>query len=148
MLCDRMLLGLGQWLRIAGYDTVWAEGDQADREVVAWAVREDRILLTCDQEILEHRAAQGRVYILPSNDVEEGVAWVKKFLGVDWMCAPLSRCLRCNEVLLVGGEAEMGRLPEGLRGHVVEVMRCPGCDRIFWEGTHAEAMLKRLKGWA
>jgi hypothetical protein len=32
-LCDEMLVGLGRWLRIAGYDTVIAERGRNDREL-------------------------------------------------------------------------------------------------------------------
>ena len=41
-----MLGGLARWLRTAGYDTLFAEGEWPDRELVNLCARDDRILLT------------------------------------------------------------------------------------------------------
>jgi Mut7-C RNAse domain len=39
-LCDEMLVGLGRWLRIAGYDTAIAERRRRDRDLVEQAIAE------------------------------------------------------------------------------------------------------------
>ena len=36
-LCDEMLVGLGRWLRIAGYDTAIADRGRRDRDLVEQA---------------------------------------------------------------------------------------------------------------
>ena len=147
ILCDRMLLGLGHWLRVAGYDTHWAEADWSDREVVALAVREDRILLTCDQEIHDHRAAAGRRVVLSSNAIEDCAVELGRHadIEIDWLLAPLSRCLKCNVALVEGGPEHFDELPSGLVGFVTRVEFCGGCRRVYWAGSHADHMLERLR---
>ncbi len=58
----------------------------------------------------------------------------------------LSRCVVCNELVEpVPVERVAGKVP----GHVLETVaafnQCPRCGRIYWEGSHAERILKRLK---
>lgn len=44
LLADHMLTRLGRWLRAAGYDCAFPADGASDREVLAQAVAEDRLL--------------------------------------------------------------------------------------------------------
>ena len=59
LLCDRMLIRLGRWLRAAGYDTEIAADAIADRLLLDHAIREGRLLLTRDRKLAEHRGRGG-----------------------------------------------------------------------------------------
>jgi len=50
-LCDAMLGGLACWLRVAGYDSLLAEGGWRDRELIDLSAGEDRVLLTKDLQL-------------------------------------------------------------------------------------------------
>ncbi len=57
--------------------------------------------------------------------------------------APFTRCLRCNDALLVVAkdQVEDSKLPPRTRDDYREFSRCPGCARIYWGGValHADA---------
>lgn len=144
-LCDHMLLNVGHWLRVAGYDTVMAEPHHRDRDLVAWAMEESRVMLTCDRLILEIKHAPEHVVVVGSNQVDQAAAEIARALDVDWLYAPLTRCLKCNVVLSPGRPEHEAVIPEVARQGVTEVRYCAPCDQVFWDGTHADAMLERLE---
>jgi uncharacterized protein with PIN domain len=69
-LCDDMLARLCRRLRAAGYDTEIAGASEHDGRLLQRAINEDRLLLTCDRKLAEHRLALGRVVVLPSNGLD------------------------------------------------------------------------------
>ena len=75
-LCDEMLVGLGRWLRIAGYDTAIADCGRRDRDLVEHAHAENRVLLTRDRRLVEIRRAKDR--ILRTGDEVSGVRSVRE----------------------------------------------------------------------
>lgn len=134
LLCDEMLQRLCRWLRAAGYDTALAPLGAADREVMRVAVTDRRLLITRDREFLDRRGAASRVFHLPSADIEIQVVLLRDRLGIDWLHRPFSRCLLCNTVLeLVPDDPAL--------------LRCPRCDKLYWEGSHVRRMRDRLAGW-
>ncbi|MBX6323464.1 MAG: hypothetical protein IRY94_16695, partial [Rhodospirillaceae bacterium] len=54
-LCDHMLIRLGRWLRAAGDDTAIAPGTMPDTAVLAWALRDSRLLLTRARGVARRR---------------------------------------------------------------------------------------------
>lgn len=144
-LCDRMLERLARLLRAAGHDAVLAADCVPDRDLVATAVAEDRLLVTRDQGIVEHRRAQGRVALLQAVRPLAQAAELSAVVRVDWLHRPFSRCLLCNVPLLPDNGAGA---PPGASG---PYRRCPCCRRLFWEGGHVARMrgtLERLQAEA
>lgn len=140
-LCDRMLIRLCRWLRAAGYDTSLAGERTSDRRLLTAAVVEQRYLLTRDRKLLEHRGADSRVICLqavrPSNQATE----LAQRLALDWLHAPFSRCLLCNEPLQV--DPGHGAPPDS-HG---PFRRCPSCARCYWNGGHVRRMRAQLAVW-
>lgn len=93
LLCDEMLLGLGRWLRIAGYDagydTSIATAGMSDDALVALAAAERRMLLTCDRR-LAVRAPHVDVLTLPTEGLDAAAVEVRERIGVDWLRAPFT----------------------------------------------------------
>lgn len=59
--------------------------------------------------------------------------------------APLSRCLECNGILTARAPAEVrDRVPPYTFATQTEFWECEGCHRVFWGGTHARGILRRL----
>jgi hypothetical protein len=114
-LCDEMLVGLGRWLRIAGYDTVIAERGRNDRELVEQAHAEDRILLTRDRRLVEIRKANDRTIVLESEGIDAWAAELCRRLRLDWNHNPLSRCNVCNVVLEEAPPQLRWKLPPRIR---------------------------------
>lgn len=146
-LCDRMLAGLGKWLRAAGYDTVVADHGAGDTHLLERARREGRILLTCDRRIEKERPPLRQpVVVLASNRIDAAGAELTRRLGLDWQRHVFTRCLCDNALLRPATSAEMQRVPEGCDGRAVMV--CPLCHRPYWRGSHTARMQARLAGFA
>ena len=147
-LCDEMLVGLGRWLRIAGYDTVIADRGRNNRELVEQAHAEDRILLTRDRRLVEIRKANDRTIVLESVGIDAWAAELVRRLQLDWNHNPLSRCNVCN-VVLEGAPSELRwKLPPRIRELSGHVRVCPRCGRLYWEGSHVHRIRRRLEGFA
>jgi len=57
----------------------------------------------------------------------------------------LSRCVICNVPVEAISAVTVGdRLPEAIRKSMAPFHRCPRCGRIYWEGSHADRMKRRL----
>lgn len=144
---DAMLGALARWLRILDVDVAY---DPAldDAALVDRAVAEDRIILTRDRRLTHRRLARDRHVLIRSELVEEQVRQVLTELGL----SPdpqglLGRCLQCNLPLdpMEASQAR-ARIPPWVARTHDEYRVCPGCGRIYWRGTHAERIRRRLEG--
>lgn len=122
-LCDQMLADVGKWLRVAGYDTEIISQGEKDEEIAARALREDRILLTRDQNL--------KGIHLKHNSLEETIADLNSQIAINWLYKPFSRCIICNAVL------------EERDGSTY----CPICQKLYWLGSHTDRMLEQLKAF-
>lgn len=142
LLCDEMLQRLAHWLRAAGYDTALAAPGATDRELMRRAVAEARLLITRDRDFLERREADRHVFFFDTVELDAQAQLLRDKLRIDWLHRPFSRCMVCNGVLEPAPEtARRADLQGPLR-------RCPGCGRLYWEGSHVRRMRARLRGWA
>ncbi len=146
-LCDAMLARLARYLRAAGYDTALADDAVADREVLRQAVEEGRWLITADRKIIEHKAARGRVVLLPHGSLDAQAEVLGKHFALDWTGRAFSRCLLDNAVLTPVGDEALPSLPLDVRQSGDAVMQCPSCHRVYWRGSHYRRMLGRLRQW-
>ncbi len=141
LLCDHMLGTLAKWLRFMGYDTAYP-GPLDDTALLAYAEREDRVLLTRDKELASRSPKALRVH---SDDLEEQVREVASALGLN-VVDPLSRCSVCNAVLAaVPLDAVRELVPEGVRARHQAFWQCPTCHRVYWQGSHWDKMVARLR---
>lgn len=146
-LCDEMLKGLGRWLRAAGHDTETAANSAPDREVLAKALDEGRLLLTRDVKLAEHRRADEAVVVLSGNALWTCAREAGERLEIDWLARPFSRCLICNTLLQPAPAARAQTKRGELKGKVESIHLCPECDRLYWAGGHVRRMRKRLEDW-
>ena len=139
---------LAKWLRIMGYDTRFFEGTD-DADLVATALAEERVILTRDTQITKRRViANGRLkaILIHSDDPEQQMRQVIETLDLDCQFGPFTRCLECNQPLMVRGKQEVKDLvPPYVFQTQDQYMECPACHRIYWRGTHWQAMTRRLK---
>jgi len=138
---------LARWLRILGYDTFIFKG-QDDVDMLTAALAEDRILLTRDSEIVKRRLVtrgQVRAILINSDDFREQLGQVLNSLGQLPLPRPLTLCVECNEPLI---EKPKDGVKEYVPAYVYQTqndyMQCPACYRIYWKGTHWQAMTERL----
>jgi len=140
---DAHLGGLARLLRMLGFD---ASFDPAlhDRDVLALVREERRLLLSRDRELLKCRDVLRGCYVRalkPEAQLREVVARY----ALERHMRPFTRCLHCNLALhLLDRTAVLGRVPDTIANAYDEFVRCPGCDRIYWQGSHWEHMREML----
>jgi uncharacterized protein with PIN domain len=144
LLVDGMLGRLAKWLRLLGYDTAY-DNTATDTELARRARAEGRVLLTRDRELAGRRGL--RTLLVESEILEEQVREVRKALGSPADPA-LSRCPLCNERLrpISRGEVE-DRVPPYVHRTQSQFCACPRCGRIYWPGTHYDAMRAQMKAF-
>jgi uncharacterized protein len=138
---------LTRLLRLLGFDAVFFNGEN-DSQMVNMAYAEKRILLTRDTHIPERRiVASGRVKaVLIKDDVPENqLRQVITQLSLINQMLPFTLCLECNQPLVSSTREEVKDLvPPYVWQTQQEYMACSRCRRIYWKGTHWQAMVKRL----
>lgn len=147
LLCEEMLAGLGKWLRAAGYDTAIAESGIDDAALFAMAVREHRLLLTCDRQLMQRKGAETVAFLLEGDDPNAWAQTLRQELGIDWCLAPFSRCLQCNAPLEPGAGGYVDQLPRYVVDEHHPRFHCPACAKAYWQGGHVERMFRELERW-
>jgi uncharacterized protein len=148
LIADENVGKLGRWLRLLGFDTILFSGE--DRELIRQALAENRIILTRDTHIALIRPVVGgflKFVTLVTDRPEEQICRVMRELGLKDLIRPLTRCLECNTLLAdITREEVQDRVPSYVYQTQTQFVACPGCRRIYWRGTHWQAMQKRLAG--
>jgi uncharacterized protein len=139
---------LGRWLRVAGYDAAIAAPASSDEAILASAMEEHRILLTRDRHFQTMASPPGQIIFLKGTSLKEWARQLKDEIHLDWLFHPFSRCLVCNEVF-VPADREMveSHVPEKSRSLSTSFWVCKTCNKVYWQGTHTERMLKQLQDW-
>jgi len=138
---DVMLGRLARWLRALGYDTLYFR-DAPDPRLLGIALRERRQLLTRDAALAARAGAAG--LLVRAETLDAQLREVMEACGLTAR-APLSRCLECNGTLRPRTLADVrDRVPPYTLATQRAFWECAGCGRVFWAGTHARGILRRL----
>ena len=138
---DIHLRKLATLLRLAGFD---ARLLTEDAEVAQVSAAEGRVALTWDVGLLKRSVIQHGHWIRQTDPERQFAEVLERFDLADRM-DPFVRCMECNTLLVpVDAEAVADRLPPGTRECFSQFHRCPGCDRIYWQGSHYERLVRRL----
>jgi hypothetical protein len=140
---DAHLGRLARDLRLLGFDT-WFENDAGDDALARLSAEEGRVLLTRDRQLLMRREVTRGCYLRAARP-EEQLAYVVKRLQLCGAMRPFSRCTACNaEVVAVPRDVVIDQVPVGVAKRRDRYWSCPGCGRVYWQGTHWRAMAGRV----
>ena len=142
-IADAQLGGLARFLRMLGFDTLY-DNAIADHDVLELAMRERRIVLTRDRELLKCRDVLRGCFV-HERKPEAQLREVAARYSLERHMRPFTLCLHCNlrlEAMEKG--AVTGRVPDRIAARYAEFMRCTGCERIYWQGSHWERMREML----
>lgn len=146
-----MLQGLGRWLRAAGYDTLIASDGEPDRKLLSLALKERRLFLTRDRQLSESKRFNEIVVVLQANDLPGCIEEVSDLFGLDWLMAPFSRCLVCNQSLAMITDDQRqrvkGLVPDDVWLSGQAILLCRTCQKAYWEGSHVRRMRARLEAF-
>ena len=136
---------LARWMRLLGFDCVFFDRAKK-KDLIIESLREGRIILTRDSRL--SRFSGVRMVHIESDFVREQLAQVMKILRlkVDRK-SMFTRCVECNRPT---EEVKKDKVKEKVPPFVYKVreefMRCPGCEKIYWKGTHWDLANKFLDG--
>jgi uncharacterized protein with PIN domain/sulfur carrier protein ThiS len=143
---DAHLGGLARFLRMLGFDTVHHNGI-TDVEIRKLAHEDGRLALSRDRELLKCRDVVSGCYV-HAKKPEAQLREVADRFALAAHARPFTLCLACNLSLQpVDKPLIASRLPERVAATQDRFMRCPGCDRVYWPGSHyrrMQAVLGRL----
>jgi uncharacterized protein with PIN domain len=131
-----------------GYDASLFDGGD-DSRMVSTALKEGRVLLTRDTQIMKRRVVTtGRLktILVSGDDPEEQMRQVIEALNLDSQFKPFTICLECNRPLEARTKEQVQDLvPPYVFRTQNQYMQCPVCHRIYWQGTHWDAMTKTVE---
>ncbi len=144
-ICDDNLGKLAKWLRTLGYDTPFSQ-DIEDTELVSKALKEDRIILSRDQELKRFKSAEKKLFLLSSNQpLEQLKAVLTKFNLRTEEKNHFTRCLVCNTVLVPVPKKEVeNKVPPFVFKTQEKFFYCSKCDKFYWAGTHVKNLKKKI----
>ena len=141
---------LAKWLRKAGFDASLYTGAD-DAALIAASLAENRILLTRDRRIMKRRViVRGliRAILIESDQFRAQLLQVLSTLRLaKSRFRPFIYCLACNQLLEERAkEAIQDRVPPYVYLTQEHFAECPACHRLYWQGTHWQAMNRELAG--
>jgi len=134
---------LAKWLRMLGFDSVYAR--QVSRsQLIITSLRDERIILTRDSRMSPVSGI--RLLKIRYDNILEQVQQVLKELGTQPDKNMLfTRCIICNEELKKAHKEEIKeKVPEYVYNTQNIFVACPKCGRIYWHGTHWDSVEKLM----
>jgi len=138
---------LARWLRIMGYDTLFIN-DIDDEGLIAIGLKEKRVLLTKDTQIMRRRVVtSGRLkaLLIIDDDSKAQLHYVVEAMRLNQK-RQFTICLECNQTLVPRIKEEVRELvPPYVFRTQSRFVECPSCHRIYWRGTHWQRMKQELE---
>jgi len=132
-------------LRMAGFDAENVDKESTSRAIVEKAIREGRILLTRNKDLLKHREL---VYghLVRNQDPDLQLREIIYLYSLENLFQPFTRCISCNGLLAdVKKEDIIDRLLPLTKKYFNRFRICTACNKIYWHGSHHEKMTEKLE---
>jgi len=136
-IADSMLGSLARWLRMLGYDTLYAK-NWHDARILEVAEQEGRTVVTRDHGLYVRAVKRGLEAVLVPEEVEDALAILALRFGLRLEVDPdRSRCPHCNAPLRRATREEVsGKVPPRVLERHGEFWVCSGCGQVYWRGGH------------
>ena len=132
-------MGIGRWLRAAGYDVAIAAGGDHDDDLLAHACAEPSAA-DLRSQACGRAGADPAIGVLATENLDEAARELSIGFGIDWLPAPFTRCLVDNTRLAPAATEEVAGLP-------VTARSCAARDAAASSGSHVRRMRARLALW-
>lgn len=145
---DCMVGKLARWLRLLGFDVSYYRKIE-DEKLIELAVKERRVVLTRDHELIrkvaKRKSLKQKALLIESDRWPEQVEQVLDHFKLRRKIDPNSRCLECNAKLKFLPKARAKNLvPPFVYEKADSFALCPNCGRVYWKGTHFRDMEEKL----
>jgi len=138
---------LARWLRLMGYDALFINPIDDDR-LIAFALKENRVLLTKDTRIMLRRVVTSgklKALLIEDDDPKAQLRYVIAAMKLNFN-RQFTICLECNEPLVPRSKEDVRDLvPPYVFQTQSQYFQCPACHRIYWRGTHWQRMKRELE---
>ena len=144
---DHMLIKLGKYLRVLGYDAEWGAAHTVrTHELITRSNAEGRIFLTRNRRLAAQYPAPLRVMSLRETDPARQLEAVVEQFGLDRTERLFTKCIRCNVFLHpVPDKATIReRVHPNVYARFEQFHTCPSCGTVFWKGTHVANTRRKL----
>lgn len=142
-IADVMLGRLARWLRLLGFDTLYYF-DISDNQLIRIAKEQGRFILTRDTGLVRIKGI-GDYLLMESNDSFQQLLEVIRALNLKDFHL-LNRCVSCNGQLsrLLDKTEIKDAVPDFVFLNFHIFLKCGGCGRVYWEGTHPRLFKEKL----
>jgi uncharacterized protein with PIN domain len=131
-----MLGKLAKWMRLLGFDTSYYRNTNG-KTIIYHSRKEGRTILTRAKDLIEKH---DNAILIESEILIEQLKQIAKSLKIK---SPFSRCPVCNtETEKIAKETIKNDVPPYVFESHDDFKKCPGCGRIFWQGTHYKEIEK------
>lgn len=142
---DHMVIKLGKYLRILGYDAVW-EQQVRTHALIARANAEGRVFVTRNTRLADQYPPAARVLVLTETDPVRQLQRIVTECGLDPRSGLFSKCIRCNMKLQTVADSATirDRVHPNVFARHKEFFTCPVCHTVFWRGSHVRNTCRKL----
>jgi len=143
---DHMLVKLGKYLRILGFDADW-DGNIRTHELITRANRERRLFITRNTRLPYQYPLPDHVMLIHETDPAQQFTTVVARLKLETARYLFSKCIRCNVLLQPVADKEEIRslVHPNVFGSYNTFYRCPSCKTVFWKGSHVRNTCRKLR---
>ncbi len=140
---DNHLGRLASDLRILGFDADYSNNYQ-DTQLAEIAIQTRRILLTRDRQLLMRKMIRFG-YLVRSLEPDQQLLEILSRFNITSEINLFQRCTRCNHPLEPVEKEEIEHRLEPLtKKYFFDFHICPGCEQIYWAGSHVTKIRKHL----
>lgn len=138
---------LARYLRLLGFDSLY-RNDYSDKTIADIAHNENRIVLTRDRALLQHKIITRGYFVRatkPGDQVREVLSRLDLYRHINLY----TRCAHCNgELVDVDKQSIVDRLEPKTRQYYDKFKVCTTCGQVYWEGSHHKPMRTLLESFA
>lgn len=141
-----MLGSLTRWLRIIGQPTEYYK-DVKDDELIKSAVAKNAILLTRDKKLFQKAGNYCQTILVKENETRKQFAEAINALKISVpKRLPAKICTKCGGLLkkMTKTKAKPLVWPR-VYASQKQFWQCTECKQVYWQGSHAEGILKALR---
>lgn len=135
---------LAAYLRMLGFDTLY-RNDYQDSTLAEISAAENRILLTCDRQLLMRKQVVYGYFVRQRQPKKQLLEVISRF-GLYNKQKPFSRCMHCNGTTTRVDKYEIeNQILAKTEKYYDEFYQCGSCKKIYWKGSHYKKMQKMIE---
>jgi uncharacterized protein with PIN domain/sulfur carrier protein ThiS len=132
---------LAHYLRMFGFDTLY-QNDYTNYMLCTLSVKEHRILLSKNHTLVKNESIT-HAHLVKNENSRAQLVEVFELLDLYSLSTPFTRCIDCNSMLQqIDKHSILSRIPQSVIDWCDDYLLCPGCNRIYWKGSHYQHMNK------